>query len=65
MFLGPIEQTKPWNSKGIIGVHNFLKKLWKLYHKGGVFNLSENESTYIPIGEFTVLKIKKKCHLKL
>ena len=41
MFLGPIEQTKPWNSKGIIGVHNFLKKLWKLYHKGGVFNLSE------------------------
>ena len=31
MFLGPIEQHKPWNTAGISGVHNFLKKLWKLY----------------------------------
>ena len=33
MFLGPLEQAKPWNTAGITGVHNFLKKLWKLYHK--------------------------------
>ncbi|MDB9712218.1 leucine--tRNA ligase [Flavobacteriaceae bacterium] len=31
MFLGPLEQYKPWNTAGISGVHNFLKKLWKLY----------------------------------
>ena len=31
MFLGPLEQYKPWNTAGITGVHSFLKKLWKLY----------------------------------
>lgn len=31
MFLGPLEQYKPWNTAGITGVHNFLKKLWRLY----------------------------------
>ena len=34
MFLGPLEQAKPWSTAGISGVHNFLKKLWKLYHTG-------------------------------
>ncbi len=34
MFLGPLEQAKPWSTAGITGVHNFLKKLWKLYHSG-------------------------------
>ncbi|CAM4180087.1 leucine--tRNA ligase [Gillisia limnaea] len=32
MFLGPLEQAKPWNTAGMSGVHSFLKKLWKLYH---------------------------------
>ena len=32
MFLGPLEQSKPWNTAGISGVHNFLKKTWRLYH---------------------------------
>ncbi|GAB1858292.1 hypothetical protein MHTCC0001_31290 [Flavobacteriaceae bacterium MHTCC 0001] len=41
MFLGPLEQYKPWNTAGITGVHNFLKKLWKLYHQG------ENGSFYV------------------
>jgi leucyl-tRNA synthetase len=31
MFLGPLEQAKPWSTAGLSGVHNFLKKLWKLY----------------------------------
>jgi leucyl-tRNA synthetase len=31
MFLGPLEQYKPWNTAGITGVSSFLKKLWKLY----------------------------------
>lgn len=41
MFLGPLEQYKPWNTAGISGVHGFLKKLWKLYHQG------ENGSFYV------------------
>ena len=43
MFLGPLEQSKPWNTAGITGVHNFLKKLWKLYHNGTEFEVTNNE----------------------
>jgi leucyl-tRNA synthetase len=32
MFLGPVEQSKPWETKGIEGVHRFLKKLWRLFY---------------------------------
>ncbi len=35
MFLGPLEQTKPWDTKGITGVHNFLRKLWRLFEQEG------------------------------
>ena len=47
MFLGPLEQAKPWNTAGITGVHSFLKKLWKLYHSGpeGSFNATDAEPT--------------------
>lgn len=47
MFLGPLEQAKPWNTAGITGVSGFMKKLWKLYHSGenGSFYVSENEAT--------------------
>ena len=31
MFLGPVEQSKPWDTKGIEGVHRFLRKLWRLF----------------------------------
>ncbi|MGE6356946.1 leucine--tRNA ligase [Flavobacterium sp. NPDC079362] len=44
MFLGPLEQAKPWNTAGISGVFGFLKKLWKLYfdeHNGLVVNNDE------------------------
>ncbi len=33
MFLGPLEQSKPWDTNGIDGVHRFLKKLWSLFYK--------------------------------
>jgi len=33
MFLGPLEQSKPWNTAGITGVHGFLKKLWRLFEQ--------------------------------
>ncbi|WP_299182779.1 leucine--tRNA ligase [uncultured Aquimarina sp.] len=45
MFLGPLEQAKPWNTAGITGVHGFLKKLWKLYHNGDVFGVTDSEPT--------------------
>ncbi|MGM9801216.1 MAG: leucine--tRNA ligase [Candidatus Limisoma sp.] len=34
MFLGPIEQSKPWDTNGIDGVNRFIKKLWNLFYKG-------------------------------
>ncbi|MCH2215871.1 MAG: leucine--tRNA ligase [Flavobacteriales bacterium] len=34
MFLGPVEQSKPWDTQGISGVHNFLRKFWRLAHNG-------------------------------
>ena len=43
MFLGPIEQSKPWDTRGISGVHSFLKKFWNLFFKDGLINISEKE----------------------
>lgn len=47
MFLGPIEQAKPWDTKGINGVHNFLRKFWRLFHQGedNAFVVSEGEAS--------------------
>lgn len=47
MFLGPIEQAKPWNTQGLSGVYSFLKKMWRLYHngEGENFFLSDEEPT--------------------
>ena len=45
MFLGPLEQAKPWNTAGITGVHSFLKKMWKLYHNGDTFEVTDTEPT--------------------
>lgn len=47
MFLGPIDQAKPWNTQGLTGVHSFLKKLWRLYFSGEneAFSVSEEKAT--------------------
>ncbi|NND24499.1 MAG: leucine--tRNA ligase [Flavobacteriaceae bacterium] len=45
MFLGPLEQYKPWNTAGITGVHSFLKKLWKLYFDDNGLKVSDVEPT--------------------
>lgn len=45
MFLGPIEQSKPWDTNGIDGVNRFLKKLWGLFYKGDNFLLTDDEPT--------------------
>ncbi|MCO5949671.1 leucine--tRNA ligase [Mucilaginibacter flavidus] len=44
MFLGPLEQSKPWNTNGIEGVFKFLRKFWRLFHNDAwEFNVSANE----------------------
>lgn len=51
MFLGPLELSKPWNTNGISGTSNFIRKLWKLYHRQDaasrdlVWDVSETEPT--------------------
>jgi len=45
MFLGPLEQSKPWNTNGITGVHGFLKKLWRLFYSAEGFNVVDAEPT--------------------
>ena len=45
MFLGPLEQAKPWDVQGISGVNNFLKKLWRLFHQGEVLTITDGEPT--------------------
>ena len=46
MFLGPLEQSKPWNTNGIDGVHKFLRKLWRLFHDDkGTFTVSDAAPT--------------------
>ena len=45
MFLGPLEQSKPWNTQGLSGVYGFLKKFYNLYYDGDVLSISEEEPT--------------------
>lgn len=46
MFLGPLEQAKPWSTKGIDGVSRFIRKFWNLYHDAeGNFSVSEGEGS--------------------
>lgn len=45
MFLGPLEQYKPWNTAGITGVHGFLKKLWKLYVDENGIKVTNDEAS--------------------
>ncbi len=46
MFLGPVEQSKPWDTNGIDGCHRFLKKFWALYwNKDGEFTATDAEPT--------------------
>jgi leucyl-tRNA synthetase len=42
MFLGPLEQHKPWSTNGISGTHNFLKRFWRLFYVGGNLNISND-----------------------
>ena len=45
MFLGPLEQSKPWDTNGIDGVHRFLKKLWNLYSAGDSVKVTDEAAS--------------------
>ncbi|WP_029903723.1 leucine--tRNA ligase [Prevotella sp. 10(H)] len=45
MFLGPLEQSKPWDMNGIDGVNRFLRKMWNLFYKGDTFAVTDEQPT--------------------
>jgi len=60
MFLGPVEQSKPWDTKGIEGVHRFLKKLWRLFadeQKGLIVKEGEATPEELKVLHKTIQKI--------
>ncbi|MGE0561303.1 MAG: leucine--tRNA ligase [Flavobacteriales bacterium] len=61
MFLGPLEQHKPWDTQGINGVHGFLKKLWRLFHDDNGFNVSDEAPTKEELKSLhkTIKKVKE------
>ncbi|TXB64320.1 leucine--tRNA ligase [Vicingus serpentipes] len=61
MFLGPLEQAKPWDTQGITGVNGFLKKLWRLVHDDNGFNISDEEPTKEELKSLhkTIKKVKE------
>ena len=61
MFLGPLEQHKPWDVQGITGVNGFLKKVWRLFHDGEQFKVSNSQPTKeeLKILHKTIKKIKE------
>ena len=61
MFLGPLEQYKPWNTAGITGVHSFLKKLWKLYvgENGLIVNDAEPTKDNLKTLHKTIKKVEE------
>ena len=62
MFLGPVEQSKPWDTKGIEGVHRFLRKLWRLFFdeiKGKVWNNDKATDAELKVLHKTIKKIEE------
>jgi len=45
MFLGPLEQSKPWDTKGIDGVNRFLKKIWRMFYDRDAFVVTDEKAT--------------------
>ena len=62
MFLGPVEQSKPWDTKGIEGVHRFLRKLWRLFFddmKGKLWNEDKAVNAELKVLHRTIRKIEE------
>ncbi len=60
MFLGPVEQSKPWDTKGIEGVHRFLKKLWRLFfdESGAIWTNEKASPAELKVLHQTIKKIE-------
>ncbi len=62
MFLGPVDQSKPWDTKGIEGVHRFLKKMWRLFFdetKGEIWNNDTPTAEELKVLHRTIRKIEE------
>jgi leucyl-tRNA synthetase len=62
MFLGPLEASKPWDTKGIEGVHRFVKKLWRLFYdeiKGKVWKEEKATEAELKVLHKTIKKIEE------
>ena len=62
MFLGPVEASKPWDTKGIEGVHRFLRKLWRLFYddiKGKIWNEDKATNAELKVLHRTIKKIEE------
>lgn len=62
MFLGPVEQSKPWDTKGIEGVHRFLRKLWRLFYdeaKGKVWTTEKATEPELKTLYKTIKKVEE------
>jgi leucyl-tRNA synthetase len=62
MFLGPVEQSKPWDTKGIEGVHRFLRKLWRLFfdeQKGRIWKEDKASDAELKVLHKTIKKIEE------
>lgn len=62
MFLGPVDQSKPWDTKGIEGVHRFLKKLWRLFFdevKGKIWTEEKASAEELKVLHRTTRKIEE------
>lgn len=65
MFLGPIEQSKPWNTNGIEGTSRFLKKFWNLFHQGNGRNGENEENGWAVVDEVPTKAELKTLHTTL
>ena len=59
MFMGPLEQQKPWNTKNILGVRRFLDKVWKLHPQGSTLDQGSSRSNLDTLMHQTVEKVTK------
>jgi leucyl-tRNA synthetase len=48
MFMDPLEHSAPWQTEGLAGVHRFLLRVWRLFHRGGADDTSESQRETVP-----------------
>ena len=64
MFLGPLEQSKPWDTKGIDGVNRFLKKFWRLFYDRDGWIVTEDKPTPAELKSLHKLIAKEKADIE-